>query len=147
MGFRLKIKGKGTTINLGIDMITSAHVQLSTPADSKAKSTNTAATMWVTGKLLSTKEGFSNNSDTLELFEWASVSAQSADAYRNVIVEVVSASQIFRKIHLPNAFVVDYAERYDDQAGVGEFALVLRQKADKIPDVKAENGGTDELEE
>lgn len=46
--------------------------------------------MWVTGKIL-----FTDNSDTLKLFEWAQVSAQSADAYRDVIVEVLSDDQVF----------------------------------------------------
>lgn len=128
MGFRLTVEGKDTI-----------NIQLSTPGDSKAKSTDAAATVWVTGKLISNKEK-SSNSDTLKLFEWASVSANSSDAYRDVIVEVVADDQIFRKIHLPNAFVVDYSERYNDNAGVGEFAMTLRQRVDKLEQVKAAGG-------
>jgi hypothetical protein len=43
----------------------------------------------------------------------------------------------FREIHLPNAFVVSYDERYSNIRGVGEFSLTLRQKADKVTDVKS----------
>ncbi|EIW18310.1 MULTISPECIES: hypothetical protein [Pelosinus] len=137
MGFRLTVKGKDT-IYLGENIIRLVNVQLSTPTDSKAKSTDVAATMWVTGKLLHT-EGPSN-SDTLKLFEWAQVPAQSSEAYSDVIVEVVSSDKIFRKVYFPNAFVVDYSERYNDTAGVGEFSMTLRQKADRLLQVKAEGG-------
>lgn len=51
-----------------------------------------------------------------------------------------TVGQNFRKIHFPNAFVIDYSERYNDNAGVGEFAMTLRQKADKLPDVKSSGG-------
>lgn len=136
MGFRLTVKGK-ETIHYKEDIISFVNVQLSTPITSRAKSTDNAVTMWVTGKLLSTDIG-SNNSDTLKLFQWSLVPAQSADAYRGVTVEVITASQTFRKISFPNAFVIDYSERYSDNTGVGEFTLILRQKADQIPLVKAE---------
>ncbi|MCC5468213.1 membrane-associated protease 1 [Pelosinus baikalensis] len=145
MGFTLTIKGQ-ETIYFSENMISSVHVQLSTPHDSKAKSTDHAATLWVTGKLLSTEIGASN-SDTLKLFDWSLVPAQSADAYRDVIVKVISADQTFRKIHLPIAFIIDYSERYADNTGVGEFTLVLRQRADQIPLVKATSGGSDDSEE
>jgi len=138
MGFTLTVKGT-ETINFGKDVIRTVNVQLSTPGDSKAKSTDTNDTMWITGKILSTTEGASN-SDTLKLFEWAQVSAQSADAYRDVIVKVLSNDQVLRRIHFPNAFVIDYGERYSDSEGDGAFSMTLRQKADKLQDVKADGG-------
>lgn len=140
MGFTLTIKGKDT-IKFGTDVISSAHMSASTPLNSMAKSSAVAITVWVTGKLFSTEEGASS---TVELFDWSLVSAQSADSYREVTVEVIHATDDntpFRTIHLPNAFVVDYSERYNDDKGFGEFALVLRQKADKIPDVKTTEDG------
>lgn len=143
MGFKLIVEGSGTAINLGIDVIRFVHVEIGTPMDSRAKSSDTAATMWVTGNFLSGE----NNSETLKLFDWSLVPAQSSDAYRKVTVEVICISEIFRKIYLPNAFVVDYNERFNGGTGIGEFTLVLRQKADKIPDVKAEIGGAYESEE
>jgi hypothetical protein len=143
MGFTLSVKGQDT-INLGTDVIISAHVGVSTPFTSMAKSTNVSATLWVTGKLTSTNlplgmEAVVNN-DTAKLLNWSLVPAQNADAYRDVTVEVITAGQTFRMIHFPNAFVVDYNERYIDTAGVGEFTLVLRQKADKFSEVTATEG-------
>ena len=96
----------------------------------------------VAGKLLATNAEFGSNSATSELFAWAQVPAQSADAYRDVTVDVISEvasndEKPFREIHLPNAFVVNYSERYNDKMGVGEFALTLRQKVDKLDDVKS----------
>lgn len=143
MGFTLSVKGQDATINLGTDVITSAHVDINTPLTSVAKSTNASATMWVTGKLTADTSGIDGNinSDTLKLFKWSLVSAQDADSYRDVTVEVITAGHIFRTIHFPNAFVVDYSERYNDSIGVGEFALTLRQRADKVSDVTpSENG-------
>lgn len=43
-------------------------------------------------------------------------------------VEIVSANQIVRKVHFPNAFVADYQEDYGHTEGIGEFTLVIRQK-------------------
>lgn len=138
MGFKLKVQG-ADTISFGIDVIRNVHVELSTPNDSRAKSSQADATMWISGKLLSIDDG-SNNSDTLELFKWSKVPAQISDAYRNVTVEVVTEDKIFREINFPNAFVIDYSERYNDNAGIGEFSLVVRQKADKILDIKVDRG-------
>lgn len=73
----------------------------------------------------------------LQNFKWSLVTARDADTYRDVTVKVVSADHDFRTIHFPNAFIIAYNERYSDNAGMGEFSLVLRQKADKFTDVKA----------
>lgn len=138
MGFTLTVKGKDT-IHFGKEVISSAHMDVATPHSSMAKSTAVAVTVWVTGKLFSTDIG---NSKTSKLFDWSLVPAQSADAYREVTVEVIHASEEpFRTIHLPNAFIVNYSERYNDDKGFGEFALVLKQRADKIPDVKTTEDG------
>jgi hypothetical protein len=45
-----------------------------------------------------------------------------------------------RKIYFPNAFIVDYTEKYVDTEGVGEFTLVMRQKLDSVSAVKSESG-------
>ena len=138
MGFTLTIKGQ-ETVYFGKDVISSAHMEVGTPLNSMAKSTAVAVTVWVTGKLYSTNAG---DSKTSELFDWSLVEAQSADSYREVTVEVIHAQEEpFRTIHLPNAFVVNYSERYNDTKGFGEFALILKQKADRIPDVKTTEDG------
>lgn len=140
MGFTLAIKGQ-ESLYYGIDMITSAHVDVSTPLDSMAKSTTVAATAWITGKLFSVEES-SSNSNTSKLFDWSLVEAKDKDSYRDVKVEVIHANEKpFRTIHLPNAFVVKYSERYNEEKGHGEFSMILRQKADKLSDIKTKENG------
>ena len=65
---------------------------------------------------------------TLNLAKWSVVPSESADAYRNVKVDVVAAGQIVRQVTLPNAFVMEYEESLDDETGVGEFYLHVKQK-------------------
>ncbi|MNC71413.1 hypothetical protein D3C75_1223340 [compost metagenome] len=53
---------------------------------------------------------------------------------------MIAADQVVRKIHFPNAFVVDYTERYGDTEGVGEFTLYIKQKKDKTEFTKIDGG-------
>lgn len=113
-------------------------MEVNTPSDSRAKSSDAAATMWISGKLLST-EDMIDNSATVKLFEWSLVPASSADSYRDVSVEVIiHDEQVFRKINFPHAFVIDYSERYSNTSGVGDLSMVLRQRVDKMTDIKAQ---------
>lgn len=138
MGFTLSIKGKDTEISLGEKIVSTVHVVVATPNDSMAKSSSVAATMFVGGKL--TVNPGETNTDTLNLFKWSLVSAKNADAYRDVTVEVITNDQIFRTIDFPNAFVIDYNERYSDSTGMGQFSLVLRQKVDQMSKIKVDAG-------
>lgn len=138
MGFRVTIAG-GETIVLGKDIIRNVQTSLSSPSDSRAKSTKDLASMLIMGSLYTLDGG--ENTETIKLFEWSQAPAVNvAEAYRDVTVEVMTNNQIFRKIQLPNAFVVDYSENYSDKAGYGEFRLVIRQKSDKTDAVKVESG-------
>lgn len=138
MGFNLKIEGNGSIV-LGAEVIRMVHVDLGTPNGSKTKSAQGLATLRITGKL-SADDKISPNSDTIKLFQWARVPVGSADAYRRVTVEIIAESQILRRVQLSHAFVLDYHEQYNDNAGIGEFNLVVRQKADKFYDVEAAGG-------
>ena len=57
-----------------------------------------------------------------------------------VTVEVIAASQVVRKYSYPNAFVVDYKEDYGDVEGIGTFKLIMKQKKDKMSNLKFEGG-------
>jgi hypothetical protein len=138
MGFTLSVKGQDTEIYLGEDIIKGANIGVSTPTDSMAKSSSVAATLFITGKLTHNNMLDVSDKETSKLLKWSLVTAQNADAYRDVTVQVVTAGQNFRTIHFPNAFIIDYHERYFDSAGMGEFSLILRQKTDKFTDVQAE---------
>lgn len=136
MGFRLQVNG-AETISLDENMIRTAETELFTPEDSRARASKSLSTIVVTGKLYAAKEG----NETMKLFNWAHVPAESADAYRDVLLTVVFAGNTFRQVHLSKAFVVDYRESYEDTEGFGTFRLVVRQKTDLVDKVTAGNNG------
>lgn len=138
MGFKLSVTG-GEKIELGLESILSVEFMTDTPDDSNARSTDLGTTLCITGKILALLDG-ATGEDNINMAKWSLVPAEQANCYRNVKVEVISASQVVRRIELPNAFVVDYAEEYGDTEGVGTFKLLVRQKKDKTKDVKFEGG-------
>ena len=130
MGIRLTIEG-AESISLDEHSIETCKFITDTPDDSNARSTDVVNTMILTGRILTAVDGDAAD-DTMKIAKWSVVRAESSDRYRKATVEIVSANQIVRKVHFPNAFVVDYQERYGDTEGIGEFTLVIRQKKDKF---------------
>ena len=138
MGFTLKVEG-ATTIDLGTTSVTGVKFRTDIPMDSNARSTDLGSTVEITGKILTAVDGDPFDS-TRQLGLWALVPAEKSDCYRKVSIEVIAASQVVRKYTYPNAFVVDYKEDYGDTEGVGTFRLVIKQKKDKMANVKFEGG-------
>ncbi|WP_166241071.1 membrane-associated protease 1 [Paenibacillus turpanensis] len=138
MGFRLKVEGS-ETIELGMDNIKTVQFDTDTPDDSNARSTDVGATLRLTGKIITATDGDSAD-DTMKLALWSLVSAEKADCYRKVTLEVIAADQVIRKVFFPNAFVVDYTENFGDTEGVGTFSLYIKQKKDKTEFTKIEGG-------
>ncbi|MCI1695990.1 membrane-associated protease 1 [Aneurinibacillus aneurinilyticus] len=138
MGFKLQIEG-AETIELGMDNIMTVVYDTDTPDDSNARSTDVGATLRITGKIITATDG-DNADDTMKLALWSLVPAEKADCYRKATLEVIAADQVIRKIHFPNAFVVDYKERFGDTEGVGTFELFIKQKKDKTELAKIEGG-------
>ena len=138
MGFRLKIEGS-ETISLQESSIEKVRFRADIPHDSNARSTDLGSTMEITGKILAAVGGEAAD-DTGKIARWALVPAENSDCYRNVQVDVVSASQIVRQIQVPNAFVVGYKEDFDDETGIGVFTLLIKQNKDKMPALKFEGG-------
>lgn len=138
MGFKLTIEGP-EKIELGIQSIQKVVLKTDTPKDSNARSKDVGSTMVVTGKILTAVDGEEFDA-TRQMGLWSLVPAEKADCYRKLTLEVVSADQIIRKIHFPNAFVVDYKEHYGDTEGVGSFELIVKQKKDKLDQVTIEGG-------
>ena len=101
MGFRLEIDGAGP-VKLTERAITSVKFGSEIPQDSNARATDNGASIKIWGKLLFSLGGEEQDS-TLNLAQWSLVPSESPDSYRNVKVDVVSASQIVRQITLPNA--------------------------------------------
>lgn len=141
MGFRLTIDGSGPA-SLSEKCITNVEFHSEIPADSNARATDNGAALKVWGKMLFSL-GAEAQDSTVNLAKWSVVPSDSADCYRKVTVEVVAAGQIVRQITLPNAFVMEYTEELDDEAGVGTFYLHVKQKKD-LTDAVAIEGGFDQ---
>ena len=138
MGFRVKVEG-ADTIDLSIESILNVEFKTDTPHDSNARSTDLGSSLVIEGKILTPVDGEAAD-QTIKLAQWSLVTAEKADCYRNIKVDVISASQVVRQFTLPNAYVVDYKESYGDTEGVGTFKLYVKQKKDKIAKVKFEGG-------
>ena len=93
----------------------------------------------VEGKILAAVGGEAAD-DTSKIARWSLVPAENSDCYRNVEITVISASQIVRQITIPNAFVVGYEEDFSDESGAGTFRLLMKQKKDKMANLKFEGG-------
>ena len=133
MGFRLEIDGAGP-VKLTERAITKVEFGSEIPQDSNARATDNGAALKIWGKLQFSLGGEEQDS-TLNLAKWSLVPSESADSYRTVKVDVVSASQIVRQVTLPNAFVMEYSEELDDETGVGQFYLHVKQKKDQTDKV------------
>jgi len=124
MGFRLTIKG-AEEVKLEETDIVTVEYATDSPDGSNAKATDYSCMLTITGKILKEKAA-----ETLKIGKWSLVPAEKADAYRDVVLQVIAESQVVREFKLPNAFVIDYVEDFGHQEGVGEFKLILKQKKD-----------------
>lgn len=136
MGLRLKIEGN-ESINLPETSIMT--VKFGADIPSNARSTDLGSTVLIKGKILAAVDGEAAD-DTSKIARWSLVPAENSDCYRKVQIDVVNASQIVRQISIPNAFVVDYEEDFTDDTGAGVFTLLLKQKKDKMANLKFEGG-------
>ena len=135
MGFTLKIEGN-ESLFYGENIVQMVTASLDTPNNVRAKSTQMCLTLQIAGKLQADDNG-SINSQTVKLFEWSMIPPEE-DVYRTVTVEFNHGGQCFRRITLDTAFVVDYDERYSTSSGVGDFFMIIRQKADMIKNANVE---------
>ena len=138
MGFRLENDGSGP-VKLSENAIKRVEFESEIPEDSNARATDNGVTVKIWGKMNFSLGGEEQDS-TLNLAKWSLVPSESADSYRTVKVDVISASQVVRQITLPNAFVMEYSESLDDETGVGEFYLHVKQKKDKTSQTTLEGG-------
>ncbi len=139
MGFRLTVEGANESITLGSDNIQGVKYMSDTPNDSNARATDLGITLEVSGKIITAVDG-EEADHTMKLATWSLVSAEKADAYRNVTLEVIAADQVVRKVTFPNAFVVDYSEDFGDNQGTGTYSLIVKQKKEKTEFVTIEGG-------
>ncbi len=139
MGFRLTVSGGTENISLNEKSIEKVVFSSDSATDSNARATDFGITVKITGKMLF-KVGADGEDGTLGLSKWSQVPSEQADCYRNAEIEVVSSGQVVRKYIIPNAFIMEYEEHLDDESGVGEFYLHMKQKKDENDAVKIEGG-------
>lgn len=134
------VKAEGTNaFELTQETVETVKFVVDIPKDSNARAKDTGATITVTGKIRTAADGDLTDS-TLTAAKWSLIAAERADAYQKVTVTSIAAGQIVRQVTYPDAFVIDYAEHFDDITGIGTFTLTLRQKKDKLDQVQIEGG-------
>lgn len=111
------------------------------PPDSRARTKDVGVTLIVKGKILPDTASAGNAADsTAKLLEWSNLPAEKKEAYRSITVSVTSGGITTRQYELPNAFIVDYYETFNNAEGVGEFTLIAKQMKNKLADVKVTGG-------
>ena len=128
MGFRVKITG-GKDVEFNEGIITSVQFLSETPDASNARSNDLGVVLKITGRI-NFSLGAEIEDSTVELDNWALMPSDQADCYREVQVQVVNGGQIIRQYKYPNAFVMGYSENLNDDEGVGQFELIVKQKKD-----------------
>ena len=123
MGFRISLKSSNDEIVLEKENVTNIRFLSDTQDDNNARSTDINVGIEVEGKIIAPLGG-----------------ENSEDAYRSLVLEVILAGNVVRKYNMPNIFVVDYVESYDDKVGNGKFNLKLKQKKEKIKDITVDGG-------
>lgn len=138
MAFVVKVEG-AEAFEISKECVKSVKMTTDIPQDSNARTKDVGASMVITGKILTAVGGDPFDS-TRKMALWSVVPAERADCYRKVTIEYVAAGIMERKYCFPNAFVVDYKEDYGDEAGIGTFTLIIKQKKDKFNAISVEGG-------
>ena len=136
--FKMKVVG-AETFEITKECITSTKFITDIPKDSDARTSDVGTTIVIEGRILTAVDGDPFDS-TRQMALWSTVPAKKADCYRNVIIEHIRGNVVVRNYVFPNAFVVDYVERFGNTEGVGTFKLTVKQKKDRLEHV-AVNGG------
>ncbi|MBR2216554.1 MAG: membrane-associated protease 1 [Selenomonadaceae bacterium] len=122
----------------------SVELKVDIPEDSHARTKDVGITMIIKGKIMADAGEVGKPADsTAKLLEWSKIPAEKKEAYRNVVVKVQSGAINTRMYQLPNAYIVDYYEDFNDQEGTGLFTLVLKQMKNKLSGVMISGGFTD----
>lgn len=139
----LEFSTKEPAITLEVESTQQILFKVEIPQDSRARTKDVGVTMTVIGKIMADTASAGNAADsTAKLMEWSVQPAEKKEAYRSVTVKVTSGGTVTRQYELPNAFIVDYHEDYENADGIGRFILVLKQMKNKLADVKVTGGFT-----
>lgn len=138
MSLRVTIEGQGS-FEIAKECTKKVVYRTDIPLSSDARTKDVGSTLEISGKILAATDGDPADS-TRQLDLWAVTPAENPACYRKVTVEIIAAGIVERKYHFPNAFVVSHKELYGDTDGVGTFALVIKQKKDKMALITIDGG-------
>ncbi len=111
------------------------------PPDSRARTKDVGVTLTLVGKIMADTASAGTAADsTAKIMAWSVIPAEKKEAYRSVKVKIKSGGIVTRQYELPNAFIVDYSENFENADGIGEFVLKLQQMKNKLADVKVTGG-------
>ncbi len=137
----LLFSAKDPEITLEAESTREITFKVEIPQDSRARTKDVGVTMVVKGKIMPDTASAGNAADsTAKLMEWSVIPAEKKEAYKGVTVKVTSGGITTRQYELPNAFIVDYVEDFDNSEGVGEYTLTIKQMKNKLADVKVTGG-------
>ena len=137
----LLFSAKDPEITLEAESTREITFKVEIPQDSRARTKDVGVTMIIKGKIMPDTASAGNAADsTAKLMEWSVVPAEKKEAYKGVTVKVTSGGITTRQYELPNAFIVDYNEDFDNAEGVGEYTLIIKQMKNKLADVKVTGG-------
>ena len=137
----LLFSAKDPEITLEAESTREITFKVEIPQDSRARTKDVGVIMVVKGKIMPDTASAGNAADsTAKLMEWSVVPAEKKEAYKGVTVKVTSGGITTRQYELPNAFIVDYKEDFDNSEGVGEYTLIIKQMKNKLADVKVTGG-------
>lgn len=139
MGYRLVIKSQNDEIILEKESIVNVKYFSNTPIESNARATDLSVYLEITGKITSISNG-DKEDDTRKIAMWSLQSSEIYDSYRNTVLEVIEAGNVIRKVTMPNSFIIDYKEEFDDKLGTGIFNLKIKQKQEKVKEISIEGG-------
>lgn len=139
MGFRLSVTGGPDEIKFDERSIKNVIFDSESSHDSNARATDFGICVRIWGKMLYSLGGEESDA-TINLAKWSQVPSEKADCYRDLKIDIISASQIVRQYELPHAFVMEYSEELDDETGVGTWYLHAKQKKDQTTKVKLDGG-------
>ncbi len=97
------------------------------PMDSNARTRDCNIGLVLTGRIYSGFGGTAGNKSD-KLNEWSRSPAESADAYRKVTVQMITAGIVERQYIFPQAYIVEYKENFRDASGAGIYTLNLKRK-------------------
>lgn len=138
MSYKVTVDGM-ESFEIAKECVRSVKFTTDIPLDSNARTKDVGSTLVITGRILTAVDGDPFDS-TRKLALWSAVAAEKADCYRKVTVEHIAAGIMERKYCFPNAFVIDYHEKFGDEEGTGTFTLTIKQKKDKLSNITVEGG-------